>query len=527
MISPSNTTVSWRFWLVGLILVVYVAACTGQRDNKWGADAWEHHRVVVALSRQLWKPGNPTYASDLPSVRYSPYMIGWAAVSRFTGIDPYNALSAAAVVNTALLVIGVAMLLSAYGEGASATTVLIVMIALWGGAPAYANSYALSDLPWHQVNPSAFSFALTLIGWSILRRISMERLSAGWAVIVLLLAAIAMLDHPMTGSFGIMGLMIVAVTGPAATRIKMMAIVLAIAVGVAAACLAWPWYSFLAALRNKQDNDYWFNRAILNLTLTQWCAPALLCVLFAIPFRQRPLVRVCLVGCAASLAVGLSSLIVHSPVLARFPLPGMIFAHMAIGVFAHESGILSLSTWPGRLRALLQPVGQAAYPILQCVVAVLLAYCLVPQLIDVATAPHLGRTYLTKLTHSRNLQEHVRQEFSDLLSPIGMKDVVIADPNTEWLVPSFKGRVVSAMHYELFVPHQGERAEAVDTFFAPGTTEAQRDAILHDYGVQWIVLNRRWIGDGTFNRLLRKPAVVREDGGMVLMNAAEWMKAAS
>src|SRR5258708_1987505 len=85
------------YWILGALVAIYVAACTGQRDNKWGADAWEHHRVVLALTHHLWHPGNPTYALDVPSVRYSPYMIGWAIVCRTTGIDPYNALSAAAV----------------------------------------------------------------------------------------------------------------------------------------------------------------------------------------------------------------------------------------------------------------------------------------------------------------------------------------------------------------------------------------------------------------------------------------------
>ena len=44
---------------------------------------------------------------------------------------------------------------------------LIVMVALWGGPPGYANSYALADLPWHQVNPSALAFALAVfaLGW--------------------------------------------------------------------------------------------------------------------------------------------------------------------------------------------------------------------------------------------------------------------------------------------------------------------------------------------------------------------------
>ena len=52
-----------------------------------------------------------------------------------------------------------------------------------------------------------------------------------------------------------------------------------------------------------------------------WCAPAILCGLFILPLRNRPLVRTCLLDGLASLAVGLGAWIVRSPALARFPLP--------------------------------------------------------------------------------------------------------------------------------------------------------------------------------------------------------------
>ena len=47
--------------LLALGLCVYVAFCTPFRDNHPLADAWEHHRAIVALEQQLWQPGNPTY----------------------------------------------------------------------------------------------------------------------------------------------------------------------------------------------------------------------------------------------------------------------------------------------------------------------------------------------------------------------------------------------------------------------------------------------------------------------------------
>ena len=145
-------------------VIVYVVACTRYRDNRLDADAWEHHRALRTLTQQLWKPGNPTFAGEMPSVRYLPYLLGWAVICRVVSLDPYTALSAAATINTTLLLLGIWLLLKAFDEQASAVAVLTVMLCLSGTAPQYANFYALADLPWQQVNPSAFSFALALLG---------------------------------------------------------------------------------------------------------------------------------------------------------------------------------------------------------------------------------------------------------------------------------------------------------------------------------------------------------------------------
>jgi len=514
------------FWLLAFVLVAYVAACTGQRDNKWGADAWEHHRAVLALTRHLWKPGNPTYASDVPSVRYSPYALTWALVARATGISAYSALSAAAVVNTILLVLGVWLLLGAFGERAGAAAVLIVMVSLYGGAPGYANSYALADLPWHQVNPSAFSFALTLAAWSIFRRIGFHpagaRRGLGWMAVTIL-AAVAMLDHPMTGTFAVIGLFVIAMIAPAAVRWRMIAMASAATVCVALLCLAWPWYSFLAALTWRQDRAYWFNRAVLRLTLTQWTAPAMLCGLFAIPLRDRPLVRTCLAGAVIAVAAGLYAVVARSPVPARFPLPGLIYLHLAIGVFVHETGILRPSTWPARLRAVTGAASEAAQPLLQIVVAAMLVYCLVPQLISIAAEPHLGRVYVAKILGRKDRQQRLRQELAELLRRVGENDVVLSDPQTSWLIPSVRGRIVAAIHYELFIPDQPQRMSDVENFFSADSTPSRRIELVKRYHVNWIVLDRRMIDPHVFDALLRPRAVIAQVGDFVLMDVKRWL----
>ncbi|MGA6970018.1 MAG: hypothetical protein WBY93_00190, partial [Candidatus Binatus sp.] len=198
-----------------------------------------------------------------------------------------------------------------------------------------------------------------------------------------------------------------------------------------------------------------------------------------------------------------------------------------LGVFVYDSELLRPSRWPKLLRQLVSADSSIEYrAIVQVTVAILLVYFLVPQLVLIAKEPYLGRKYLAKITGRREKIEYPRQAMGQLLAPIGPRDVVLSDIQTSWRIPSTRGRVVAALHYELFVPDQPQRTIDLNNFFS-SDNEAERDAVIRKYGVAWIVLNRNRLGDAEFASLLRKPAVVgtSDDGNLVLMRADSWMKA--
>ena len=493
------------------------------------ADAWEHLSVLHALTADLWNPGNPTYAMDVPSVRYSPYFVGLALLCRLSHIDPYSALSFAAVLNTSLLILGIRLFLSSFDEAVSAGAVLFVAVTLYGRPPGYANSIALSDLPWLAVNPSAFSLPLVLISWSIFRRIAFRsRGAVEWLVISMLLAC-AVLDHAMTGAFGLMGLFILAIAGDRQARWSMTLVAASAAAFAIGIAFAWPWFSFLSAVRSTRDRDYWFNPYILKRMFTSWCAPAVLCGLFALPLRSRPLIRTCLLGGALSLVIGLLAWAIKSPTFARFPLVGMIYFQFATGVFVHDSELLRPSRWPKLVRQLLSTDSSTENrAILQITVAIFLVYFLIPQLVLIAKEPYLARKYVAKIAGRSEKIEYPRPALRELLGPVGPRDVILSDVDTSWQIPSTRGKVVAALHFELFVPDQVQRTTDLNSFFSLGS-EAERDVLIRRYGVAWIVLNRDRLGTAEFESLLRKPAVVRSsaDGNLVLMRADSWMKAAA
>lgn len=519
--SPAPQRAPLTFWILGAALVFYVAVCTSQRSNLWGADAWEHHRVLKALVRDLAHPGNPTYAVDVPSVRYSPYFVLQAVCARWLGIDPYLMLSAAAVINTAFLVLAIWALLASFDEKGSATAVLVSVVGLYWVAPGYANSLALADLPWLQVNPSAWSFTWAVLSLAIFKR-SLDRGRA--AVWITLPLAMCLLDHAMTALFAFLGLAVIAVTRPDRRRGIWTATVFLMAAATIGIGAAWPWFRLIDAIRWSSDRDYWFNAAILRLTLGEWCVPAYICGLAALTRLDRDLVRVSLAGGALATLLGISSFVTRSPVTARIPIAGTFLFALATGVFIHRSGALSLRAWRERLKLFRTDHRVTSETALALAVVLLLAYGLIPQCIAVFREPWLGRVYVARLLHKSDKQQDVKQMYDRLLSGVGTNDVVLSDALTSWPVPSSSGKIVAALHYELFVPDQASRTADVSHFFSPSESTADQLGILDKYSTRWILLNRRLLNPEVFKQLLDPGAVVSREKDLYLMDAQAWRR---
>ena len=295
----------WIYWLFAAVLVAYVAACTGNRENVWASDSWEHHRVFKTLTENLWHPGNPTHAIDVPSARYSPYSVFWATVCRTTGLDPYRALSMAGTINTVVMLIGVPFLLARFGEARSSAAALLVMISLYGGIPGTTNSYAFSDLPGHMVNFSATSFAWCLIMLGVFQGYARGEWGYLSIPILVALSALTVLDHAMTGAWGQFSLWLFALTAPAGRRWGLFATVLAIQFVTFLACLAWPWYSFLAAMTQKNPPTF-VVMGVQWLITFAWCVPAVVLSVYAFMLRDRQAIRVFLPGGYLSYLAGRS-----------------------------------------------------------------------------------------------------------------------------------------------------------------------------------------------------------------------------
>jgi len=298
-------------------------------------------------------------------------------------------------------------------------------------------------------------------------------------------------------------------------------VVCGLAFGVAA---AWPWYDFLLAVGHAPDMWYWFNPAVFKLMLLVWCLPALLASAAALPMRDDRFIRTALLATAGLPAIALVGAAAGSPTLARLPLAGLIFPQAAVGVFLYRVGVLDLRTWPERIKQLLdRNHATMSKAMLETLIAGLVIAMAMPNVWLVMREPHLARVWISPLMGREDKQPHYWDSYHALLTPhIKTGDVVLAKPLTGWPVPSFGGRVVSALHLEFFTPNQRERLDDTRLFFSPKTTHADRAALIDRYDVSWLLLDRGHLCPDVFVELFQAGVVVSDDGQRVLMDAARW-----
>jgi hypothetical protein len=94
------------------------------------------------------------------------------------------------------------------------------------------------------------------------------------------------------------------------------------------------------------------------------------------------------------------------------------------------------------------------------------------------------------------------------------------------MIPSSRGRIVAAMHYEFFVKGQAQRAADLEDFFNEATSDKRRLQILRTYHVRWIVLNAKMLPPRLLEVLMAPAAVVARVDFLTLLDAEVWARLA-
>ena len=125
----------------------------------------------------------------------------------------------------------------------------------------------------------------------------------------------------------------------------------------------------------------------------------------------------------------------------------------------------------------------APVPTMLIVAAIIVTwfYPIVTRSLTVANNLVSGRPLSMKLLYG-NLEFIAR-----FLQP---NDVVISDIHTSWMIPSFGGKVVAALHPLAFVPDHLVRTDDLVKFFKDDSTDLERARIQKKYQPKYLVINK-------------------------------------
>ncbi|GAA2733612.1 hypothetical protein [Actinocorallia aurantiaca] len=205
--------------------------------HSWAGDMRLHLGTLHGLLRDPWKPVDPLVGEVEGSPYYSPYAVVLAAFAWLTGLRPQAVLELAGLANIALWLWALIRFCRGLGGPATGALAVVFSLLLWGLRPhEWSGFFGLYSLSWTMAYPSLTATALMLLAWR-------EYLEARWAPLAPLLALI-LLIHPFTALNTVLGLLAFALARPSRLRDRWQYAAGAAAIVLA---LAWPW-SDLAAL---------------------------------------------------------------------------------------------------------------------------------------------------------------------------------------------------------------------------------------------------------------------------------------
>lgn len=511
LINPCADWLStWRFQILVLLLLLQVVSfCT---QGIWVEDFWEHSAAVTAFIQNPFHPGHPQFALQAPHPFLNPYTFVVAQFARFFHLDAISALSIFGVLNFCLFCYGlhafIASLQLNFASGNETSTfssiastnnklafyALLFVLFLWGGKPwPYSGFFNyqiyLMNLPY----PSTFVGGLSLLGLAINAR---HQHTHSWAYLIVLIAitALALLTHPLTAQFLLIGLAAQIFTPRSAANkvqysthiryIKSLFLpVLKLGIiSLASLALAtlWPFYPILELVQgagkvyDTSNGDMYFH-LFTRLWLFVMLSPLFVWMLLQPPLRPLLIIFIVTVS-----IYGFGYLTGHYS-FGRIISYTIIMIQIACAVAA-----LRFETWAQHVAPKATRIGQLllGFVLIGCTSSWL--YGSTMRLLTVSNSLWLGRTVSNQVTY---------KDYLFLPSKLDAGSVVFANIESNWLIPSFGARVIAVNNPVAFVSDLKARQQDLVTFFDPKTSLQIRDELLKKYDAQYILLNKKLDAD--------------------------------
>jgi hypothetical protein len=473
----------YRYWLLCLVVIILVSF---RIDNSlWVGDFWEHSSVIRELATHPLNPQHPQLLLDAPSAFNSPYHLVLALVSRWSGYSAVEVLARAGLFNLLLFFIGFYLFIGIVAPkerpGVAFYGLLLIML-LWGAAAwNFSGFYNLRNLGRIAPYPSMFAMGLSMVTLALNQyRLQTRRII--WLLPILFFATIILLTHQITFFFLAAGLAAMSLRARDSTMIDLLEVGGVLLTSLVLALL-WPYYPFLRLLLGESAIYHASNQDMYNHVL----------------IRTWPVL------------IGIPLLVLEGRRDWRSPLPWMFGMLLGVYLFGWITGAYSYGRVISYMAVILQ-VTIAIY--LSQLEVKLFSSVKSPQFWQAAfsigfmllLAAFSFRPFVSPLLETVAPEDtNPLEKYYFLSQYTGQYDVILTQLPSSMVVPTFGGKVVAYDRPLAFVPDAMQRRQDVLRFFNPQTGEKEREAILKNYGVKFILLEKNELSDWETVRPLLAP----------------------
>lgn len=475
-----------RYVILSMLLLIFM---TGNAlFGNWIYDFWEHSAVVKELSVHTIHPKHPLLIVDKPHAFFSPYLVVVGIFSRITSLNSIQALAIAGIANLLLFLIGFRLFINCFIEEHQDTISfysLLFVLFLWPpGAWIWSGFFHSGVLEFVLPYPSTFAGAATFLliasyhqGILLESAIKSHRTIIGnpirFMFLALLLAAI-ILAHPTTAVFSFIGILSISLHHVNSENRVITRGVLLLSFAIFLALL-WPYYSLIDLMRANTSEFH--SECHVFYTYVYGCA--------------KPLI---LLSPFALVILTLRARKKYSDGMVL-----MIFASIAVyafGYFTKQYGYGRIISYIAILIQINIAVLMSEIEIrikkgelLYIVPMVLLLYSLIAMnnnktnLLDKAINGLAGR----------KSNDYEKYEFIGAF--VGQYDVILANSEDSWMIPSFGGKVIASQHPVHWVTDIYDRRNDLNSFFSNEVPLSGKLAVVKKYNAKYLLLRKKELKD--------------------------------
>jgi len=449
-----------------LILVIFLVIFETFHITKghWQGDFFEHSAVVNELSKNLLHPNNPIIKSNTSHAFFSPYSILVASFSKVTDLNSINSLAYFAYFNLIFFLYSLYFFSKSIFKknyGLIASLILLFTMFLWGESPfVWSGFYHIFVLHKVLAYPSTFAISITLLTLGLVSKNHKK-----YFFTIIFCSTVVIISHPTTAIILFISIftLVFSHSNYSIKRAVFQSIKLIFPSILLS--LAWPYFNIVELfIGNKSAADFHDHSFLMYTDILKKNWPILLTIPCFIYSKKNAKVVFITLTIIFLTLVYITGYLFNFYGVSRVISGVMFFSHVLIA-YTVTSFLAKSNLFKKRY----------------------LLFVLSVFLLSISlNFMELGKVFMG-IFKKKDIEYY--NKFSFLKSEVTPNDIILSDSKSNWIIPSYNGKVIASRHPLYWIDDYKERRTDVTSFFSKESSDSLRLITIQNYRPDYILIN--------------------------------------